>query len=188
MISFRQYISEEKIRYDSLPSDGVPFVPRAHEYRFSADGTGSGREETWGDYPKSKTDTLKTGLFAAEPQHAAPYSMPRDMRWLRTDAKGPKGRAKLFIASADYKRLLKHRTVASHYDDKDFSPTGRGEYFASGENIRPTRQVVHDDPLAILRMHHIVRPVRNLDAKKKSMGTKKNNNNNKVNHETEGEF
>jgi len=183
MKSFKQYISEEKIRYDSLPADGVPFVPRSHEYRFSADGTGSGRESTWGDFPKSPNDTLKTGLFAAEPKHAAPYSMPRDIRWLRTDAKkGSKGRSKLFISSDHYKRLLKHRTVASHYDDKDFSQTGRGEHFASGENVRPTKQVIHNDPLAILRMHHIVRPVRNLDAKKKSFIA------NDVPHEAEGQF
>jgi hypothetical protein len=182
MKSFKQYITEEKIRYDSLRADGVPFVPRSDEYRFTADGTGSGRESTWGDWPKSETDTLKTGLFAAEPKHAAPYSMPRDIRWLRTDAKGPNGRSQLFISSADYKRLRNHRTVASHYDDEHFSPTGRGEHFASGENVRPTKQVIHNDPLAILRMHHIVRPVRNLDAKKKSFID------NDVQHETEGEF
>jgi len=182
MKSFKQYITEEKIRYDSLPANGVPFVPRSDKYRFTADGTGSGRESTWGDWPKSETDTLKTGLFAAEPKHAAPYSMPRDMRWLRTDAKGPNGRSQLFISSADYKRLRNHRTVASHYDDKDFSPTGRGEYFASGENVRPTKQVIHDSPLEILRQHHIVRPVRNLDKKKKSLVGAN------VPHETEGEF
>ena len=181
MKTFKKFL-EEMIRYDSLPANSVPFVPRSDEYRFTADGTGSGRESTWGDYPKSETDTLKKGLFAAEPKHAAPYSMPRDMRWLRTDAKGPNGRSQLFISSADYKRLRNHRTVASHYDDKHFLPTGRGEHFASGDNVLPTRQEIHDSPLAILRQHHIVRPVINLDKKKKSLVRAK------VPHETEGEF
>ena len=182
MKTFKQYIIEELVRYDTLPANGVPFVPRSDKYRFTADGTGSGRESTWGDYPKSETDTLKTGLFAAEPKHAAPYSMPRDMRWLRTDAKGPNGRSQLFISSADYKRLRNHRTVASYYDDKHFSPTGRGEHFASGDNVLPTRQEIHNSPLAILRQHHIVRPVEDLDKKKKSfVGAN-------VPHETEGEF
>ena len=168
MKTFTQFL-EEMIRYDSLPANSVPFVPRSDKYRFTADGTESGRESTWGDYPKSATDTLKTGLFAADEANAAPYSMPRDMRWIRTDAKGPNGRSQLFISSADHKRLLKHRTVASHYHDKDFSPTGRGEYFASGDNVLPTRQEIHDSPLAILRQHHIVRPVINLDKKKASL-------------------
>lgn len=182
MKTFKQYITEEKVRYDSLPANGVPFVPRSDIYRITADGTGSGRESTWGGWLKSENDTVKTGLFAAEPKHAAPYSMPRDVRWLRTDAKGPNGRSQLFISSADHKRLRNHRTFASYYDDTHFLPTGRGEHFASGDNILPTRQEIHDSPLAILRQHHILRPVRNLDNKKESLVRAK------VPHETEGEF
>ena len=181
MKSFRQYLQEEKVRYDSLPASGVPFIPRTHEYRFTGDGRGSGRESTWGSYPKSPNDTLRTGLFAADASHAAPYSMPRDIRWIRTDPK-PKGRSKLFISSKDYKRLRSHRTVASHYDDKGFENTGRGEYFAAGRKIKPTRQQIHTNPLAILQQHHIVRPVRNLDAKMKSLRRAN------VNHEAEGSF
>ena len=181
MKSFRQYIQEEKVRYDALPASGMPFVPRTHKYRFTSDGKGSGRESTWGNYPKSPNDTLRTGLFAADARHAAPYSMPRDVRWIRTDPK-PKGRSKLFISSTDYNRLRSHRTVASHYDDKGFENTSKGEYFAAGRRIRPTRQQIHDNPLAILQQHHIVRPVRNLDAKRKSL-LRAN-----VNHEAEGNF
>lgn len=187
MKSFSEYIAETKrlVRYDTMPRTGKPFVPRSDLYRFTADKSGSGRESSWGSYPKSSDDTLKTGLFTAAQGHAAPYAMPRNIRWLRTGTRQGNKKPTLYISKSSKKALQRggHRTVASHYSIKQgFERTSGEEFFANRENVRPIRQEIHSNPLGILRKTHRIRAVRDLDAVKRRFDA------DGTHHEAEGNF
>jgi hypothetical protein len=187
MKSFNEYISETKrlVRYDTMPRSGKAFVPRSDLYRFTADGSGSGRESSWGDYPKSSNDTLKKGLFTASGGHAAPYAMPRNTRWIRTGTRQGDEKPTLYISKTTKKSLRRggHRTVASHYSVKQgFERTGEEEFFANRENVKPIRQEVHSNPLGILRKTHRIRAVKDLNAVKRRFDA------DGTHHEAEGSF
>lgn len=187
MKSFNQYIMETKrlVRYDTLPRTGKPFVPRSDLYRFTADKTGSGRESSWGSYPKSPDDTLKTGLFTASQGHAAPYAMPRNTRWIRTGTRQGNEKPTLYISKTSKKALQRggHRTVASHYSDKQgFERTSGEEFFANRENVKPIRQEIFSNPLEILRKTHRIRAVRDLNTVKQRFDAEG------IRHEAEGNF
>lgn len=185
MKTFRQIIIESGrlVRYDRLPKSGKPFKPKSFLYRFTGDGTGSGPESTWGSYPKSETDILKTGLFAGHKGHAAPYTMPRNIRWIRVGERKGDEKPTLIMSKKDFKRLQKSgRSVASIYNIKQgFKKTSGGEFFAARENIPPIKQEIVD-PLKTIRKSHNIRTVRNLDSIKRRLVRSE------INHDAEGNF
>jgi hypothetical protein len=181
MISFLQYLFETKrlVRFDDLPANSKPFVPRTRRYGFVGQGDkiASGSAEEWGDYPKGSDYREKTGLFAADYSSALPYALPRDTRWIKHGKRTKTEKPTLIMHSRDLPKIKKHITVKTEYRKRPqgFTPTRvgfSGEHF-SERQISPTpiAQTKHSNVLDMISKHYNIRFVDNLNKTKRELET-----------------
>jgi len=193
MKSFKQYLNEARrmFRFDDLPADSKPFVPKSKRYGFvrQGDNIGSGSVEGWGDYPKGPDYHEKTGVFAADYSSALPYALPRDTRWIMHGNRTKTEKPTLILHSGDLPKIKKHTTVKTEYRKRPqgFAPTSldnaSGEHFSEREiSPTPISQTKHSNVLDMISKHYNVRFVDDLSKTKRELETSK------IPHNAEGDF
>jgi hypothetical protein len=183
MKSFRQYLLEagKLFRFDA-----EPIIPKAHNYVFSPDNTGSGNAEmnrNSGWNPPSDWQE-RTGMFAGQYHHVLPYAVPRETRWIVTGKRGKNEKPTIHFDEGDKERIESNRPTLSQYRRKDgFIKTAGGEFFAQGENApKPISQRVIENPLDHIRQHYNIKFVKNLGDTKKQLES------DGIDHSAEGNF
>jgi hypothetical protein len=163
--SFLQFITESGKLYRF---DDRQLTPKAQEYAFSPDNTGSGNVSGW----EPPADwTRRTGLFTGKYHHVLTYAVPRSTRWITTGKRTKDSKPVVYFDESDRDAIAAHRPVLSQYNRRQgFARTLGSEYFAAGERApSPVSQRVLENPLEEIGKHFTVKFVRDLDQHKSAL-------------------
>ena len=151
MLKFSQFLleillpSERLHRVDQAPPKA--FGPGARTYAQNInDRTGSvtsGQVRNIQGNPRGLTgpgtERFK-GVYAAKPEHAAPYVIPRDVQWVHhTDTSG---KTSITIHHNDLEKVQNARPTVSEFHPTNFKPINNTEYISkTGQGlVRPISQ------------------------------------------------
>ena len=163
--SFRQHLSESGKLYRF---DDRQLIPKAQEYAFAPDNTGSGNVIGW-DPPADWT--RRTGLFSGKYHHVLTYAVPRNTRWIVTGKRTKDSKPVVYFDNNDRDAIATHRPVLSQYNRRQgFVRTAGAEYFAPGGRApRPISQRVLKNPLEEIGKHFTIQFVPDLDRHKETL-------------------
>ena len=182
MISFKQYISEAGKLYRF---DDEKLIPKAQEYVFSPDGTGSGNVENNAGWVPPEDWERKKGLFAGQYHHVLSYAVPRSTRWLVTGKRTKEEKPTIHFSEDDREAINAHRPTISQYNVRQGfkrSQSG-GEYFAQADTApSPISQKTIENPLEHIKQHFNVKFVPDLDRHKRDLEVRG------IGHNFEGSF